>query len=184
MKRLILIAVAAAGLGTVALAQPPGRPGGPGGPGGPGPRLKEELGLSEAQETQIRKLHLDQRKAQIRRRADLEVARLELHDLLAADTVDEKAVQAKVQQIADLEAANLRARVDTQLAMRKVLTPEQQKKFKELHQRRPRGPRGEGPRMHGPMRGGPGGPGGPELEEPGDEPDPDEPPPLTPEETR
>lgn len=135
---------------------PPGRGQGMGPGMGPGPgRIKAELGLTDEQETQLRKLHLDQRKAQIRRRADLQVARMDLQELLAAKTVDDKAVAAKMKEINDLAAAGLKAHVDGQLGMRKVLTPEQVEKMKQLHNRpgRPQrqfrgrqGPRrGEGP---------------------------------------
>ncbi len=157
-KALALMAVL---MGTgVALAQGPGGPaGGPQGPrpgrgAGLGPeRVKQELGLTDEQEAQLRKLHSEQRKAQIHRRADLQVARMDLHELLGSKSVDEKAVAAKMREINDLTAAGLKAHVDAQLSLRKVLTPEQVDKMKQLHQRRPRQlhrrpgrlQRGEGP---------------------------------------
>ena len=124
----------AAGPGGGSQGSPPGRGAGLGPGGGPG-RIKAELGLSDEQETQLRKLHGDQRKAQIRRRADLQVARMDLHELLAAKTVDEKAVAAKMKEINDLAAAGLKAHVDSRLALRKVLTPEQVDKMQQLHNR-------------------------------------------------
>jgi Spy/CpxP family protein refolding chaperone len=106
--------------------------------------MKQELGLSDAQVTQIRKLHLDQRKAAIKRRADAQLARIELQELMQAPTVDEKAVALRVKEISDIQAANIKARVDTMLAMKKILTPEQQEKMKQLHRGRMQGP-GMGP---------------------------------------
>jgi Spy/CpxP family protein refolding chaperone len=97
--------------------------------------MKAELGLSDEQDAQLRKLHQDQRKAQIRRRADLQIARMELQELLAAKTVDEKAIAVKVKEITDQGALGLKSHVDTQLAVRKVLTPEQLEKMKQFHNR-------------------------------------------------
>lgn len=52
------------------------------------------------------------------------------------------------QQLSDLHAANLRARLDAQLALRKILTPDQQAKLTQLRAQRLR------PRRPGPRRGG------------------------------
>lgn len=114
-------------------------------PGLDGPRLKQELGLSDQQLGDLRKLRLDQRRAAIRRRADAQLARLELQELMRAASVDEKAVQARVKELAELQAGALRARVDAQLAMRKLLTPEQRQKLEQLRAERPR-PRFDRPR--------------------------------------
>src|SRR5262249_45349333 len=126
MAGLLLAGVA------VVFAEGPGGPrpeqGRPG-PGGPGEgrhgrrariaHMKEALGLSDQQMDQLHKLRTDGEKTAIRKRADLRIARMELHELMGATTLDEKAVQAKVREVADLDAAMLRARVDGHLAMRK-----------------------------------------------------------------
>lgn len=131
--------------------------------------LKERLGLSDQQVTELKKLLGDHRKAEIRRHADLAIARTELHELMDAATVDEKAVDAKVKAIGALQQQALDARIKSMLAGRKVLTPEQYQKFKELRSMHPRGPRQPG--SHGPRdpRRGPGGPGDPGA--PGDDED-------------
>lgn len=120
------------------------------GPRGPrGPRMmgamREKLGLSEAQVEQMRKLTTEHKKAHIRQRADLEIARLELKGLLDATTLDEKAIAAKAKQLGDLEAAAIKARVDAHVAMRQVLTPEQQQKFRDMRPLGPAGRHGDGP---------------------------------------
>ena len=175
MKRTLTLLGVLIGTGVVAMAAGQGAQGPPPGRGqgmGPGQgmgqgqgmrmggpaRMKAELGLTDEQEAQLRKLHLDQRKAQIRRRADLQVARMDLQELLAAKTVDDKAIAVKVKEITDLSAGGLKAHVDSQLALRKVLTPEQLEKMKQLHNR-PGPPQMRGRR--GPRRG--------EGPEPGDE---------------
>lgn len=103
-------------------------------------RLREALGLTDAQVEQIRKARMEQRKATIRRRADLQIARAELHELLQAP-MDERTVAAKVKELSDLQAAALRARVDGAMAFRKLLTPEQQQKLRGMGPLHRRGPR-------------------------------------------
>jgi Spy/CpxP family protein refolding chaperone len=97
--------------------------------------IRAQLGLSADQAAQLEKLRVEGRKQAIRQRADLAIARIELQELMNAPTVDEKAVAAKVKAISDLQAAGLKARVDERLAMRRVLTPEQQEKMKQLMRR-------------------------------------------------
>jgi len=161
MKKTLTLLGVLIGAGAVAMAAGQGPQGPPPGRGqgmGPGQgmrmggpaRIKAELGLTDEQEAQLRQLHLDQRKAQIRRRADLQVARMDLQQLLSAKTVDDKAMAAKMKEINDLTAAGLKAHVDNQLALRKVLTPEQLEKMKQLHHR-PGAPQMRGRR--GPRRG-------------------------------
>jgi Spy/CpxP family protein refolding chaperone len=77
-------------------------------------------------------LRSEQQKRTIRSAADRRIARMELEELLNADTLDQKAIDVKLSQLADLETGKLRARVDQQVSMRKVLTPEQFKKWQQL----------------------------------------------------
>jgi Spy/CpxP family protein refolding chaperone len=179
MKKQMLAVLGVVALAGLAFAQAPPqerpqRPGpGPRGPrvGAPGPaQMAEALGLTDQQKAQIEKLRADQQRAAIKRRADQKLAKFELGELLKAQTVDEKAVALRVKELTDLHGAAIKARVDHLLAMKKILTPEQQEKMKQMHANRPgmgRGP-GMGRRMmRGPGRGVPGGPGGPVP--PGDE---------------
>jgi len=93
---------------------------------------QQELGLNDDQVGQIQKLRADARRRAIRQRADLQLARLNLREAIQASPVDEKLVQARTKELSDLRSANLRARVETGLAVRRILTPEQQEKAKEL----------------------------------------------------
>jgi Spy/CpxP family protein refolding chaperone len=117
----------------------------------PRERLKEALALSDAQVASIEKLMSEQRKTAVRQRADQEIARMELEELMRADTLDEKAVDAKIRQVTELQAAALRSRVEQRVAMRKVLTPEQFQKWQQMRGRfgdrlmRQRMPRGNRP---------------------------------------
>lgn len=170
-QALLAVAVVAGGVGVVA-AMPGGD--GWGGRGGRVANLKAQLGLSDQQETRLREIRESRQRDAIRHRADLEVARLDLRRLMESPTVDRKALDAKVKEISDLQAAGFRARVDTMLAMREVLTPEQMKKWQELRPERGmagrahRGSRGRGMGMGMGMGNGPADPGssaGPGAEE-------------------
>ena len=121
--------------------------------------LQAELGLTAEQAAQMQKARADGRKQAIRQRADLAIARLELEELMGAPVVDQKAIDAKVAAISGLEAAGLKARTDQRLALRKMLSPEQQEKMKQL-MRENRGPRGPRPARSG-REGRPGSPGQP-----------------------
>ena len=99
-------------------------------------RSSASSGLSEEQAEQLRRLRAEERKQAIRRHADLAIARLDLDEALDAPTVDEKLVASRVRAVSDLQAAEVRARADRRLAMRKVLTPEQQQKLRQLTRER------------------------------------------------
>lgn len=163
-KQILVAALIAAGTGAAFAAsgggEGPGRPGRRPGMEGRRPGLesmREELGLSDQQVDELRSLFSQHHKGAIRQRADLQVARVELQELIHATNLDEKAIAAKVKAVADLQAAALRARVDGQLAVQKVLTPEQREKLRDLRPgfRGGRGPGGEG-RRRGFGRGRPG----------------------------
>ena len=102
------------------------------GPGRDWAALQREVGLTEEQAAALRRLRAEERKQAIRRRADLAIARVELEEALEAATVDEKLIATRVRAVSELQAAALRARVDRRLALRKVLTPEQRDKVRQL----------------------------------------------------
>ena len=146
-------------------------------------RIEAELGLSPEQSAQLRKMRVEGRKQAIRQRADLAIARIELQELMDAPVVDQKAIDAKVKAVSELQTAALKARTEQRLALKRILTPEQQEKMKQLRQQRraERGARPErawrGRRPAGPAPGGtapvPPGAGGPWGEEDEDQPAPE-----------
>lgn len=138
--------------------------------------LWEQLGLSQQQKDQIRQVMLDARKKNIDVEAKQKLARIELHELMAADTPDQSKINAKISELSKLHETLMRNRIESHLAVQKVLTPEQRKKAKELRpmMRERRGGfrhfDGGGPGMmrHGGFGFGPG------FDMPFDEPEPDE----------
>lgn len=123
-------------------------------------RMKAELGLTDEQAEKLRQIFMDSRKASIRTRADLKIQRMELHELMRAEKTDRDATLKKVQAISALREQMMRQHVESMLAAKTVLTPEQQKKVHAMMAER-MSRRGEGFRGRRGLRRGPGGPEGP-----------------------
>jgi Spy/CpxP family protein refolding chaperone len=122
-------------------------------------RVKSALGLTDEQSSKLRQIMVEGRKSAIKTRADMQVRNIELRELLHADQPNRDAVLRKVQEISELRGQMMRERVESLLAAKSVLTPEQQQRIRAFRSER-RGRRGAWRRDRGP--GGPGGPqGGP-----------------------
>ena len=123
-------------------------------------KIKAELGLTDDQAEKLRQIFMDSRKASIRTRADLQIQRMELHELMRAEKTDREAALKKVEAISALRAQMMRQHVESMLAAKTVLTPEQQKKIHAMMSER-MSRRGEGFRGRRGLQRGPGGPDGP-----------------------
>src|SRR5271168_350748 len=123
------------------------------------PAIRQQVGITDEQAATFRKQELDFRKTEIRGRADVEVKRLELKDLLAADKPDRAAINAKLQEISAAQLSLQKTAIDYRLTMRDAITPAQRDKLRQLMRDRwqrdghgrpgadgpgRRGPRGEG----------------------------------------
>jgi Spy/CpxP family protein refolding chaperone len=124
---------------------PQGQPGRLGrGMAGQGPRnampprrdIKADLGLTDVQQADMRKVRETAQRDRLRKSTDLKIARLDLRSLLRADKPDEKAVALKLAEVQAAQGALLKIRVDSALAMKRILTPEQQKKIGEMRAQR------------------------------------------------
>jgi Spy/CpxP family protein refolding chaperone len=95
--------------------------------------LKAELGLSEEQTKQAKAILFQVMKANIKGRADLQIAELELQELLQAETVDMAQVEAKVKGIEGLRTPLRLNMIKAHEQAKALLTPEQRLKFEHLH---------------------------------------------------
>ena len=125
------------------------------------PRVRQYLGLTDEQVARLHQIGVEAEKASVETRADLQLRHIELRELLRADNPDHDAIMQKLDQVNALQGKMAKRRVETMLAARGVLTPEQQKKLKTFMENRGFG---GGPGRAG-MREfrqghGPGGPGG------------------------
>jgi len=111
-------------------------------------RLRTEVGLSDEQIAELQKMRSENRDRMMRQRTEMRIARQQLQDLITAPTVDTAAIEAQTKRLTDLEAAMTQARVNQQLALRQVLSPEQLEKLRALRSEHP-GKRGPGRRGFG-----------------------------------
>jgi Spy/CpxP family protein refolding chaperone len=119
-------------------------------------RMAEKLGLTDQQVEQMRALQVKHQTDMIMRRAELKIARLELREIMMNAKLNENSALSKQDQISKMKSDIARVNLQHKIAMRKILTDEQQKKWQEMrHEMRPgpgrhhgrggRGFRGDGP---------------------------------------
>ena len=96
-----------------------------------------DLGLDEKQNEAIKKIKSRLTKDTIRKRADLEVANVELKDILDMDSVDLNSAEAKLKKIESLLTDIRLSHIKALEEVKAMLTPEQKNKFKEVRERDP-----------------------------------------------
>ena len=135
-------------LATVAFAGPRG--------GGPMERITEmaaEIGLDDAQVSEIQTLMEDSRDDGKAIREQLREAKGEMKDLMGAQSPDRAAIMGQIDEISDLKAELKKVRVGTMLDIRGILTPEQFEQLQELRKERRAERQHDGPRKRGPRGG-------------------------------
>ncbi len=93
---------------------------------------KDQLGLTADQERSLRELRASFEKEAITRTSEIDVAELELKDLLEQDKVDLTKVGPQTKKVALLRADLRLARIKTIEAGKALLSSDQQEKFKRL----------------------------------------------------
>jgi Spy/CpxP family protein refolding chaperone len=88
-----------------------------------------QLGLSDAQRDRLQALHEANARKAVQRRADVQLAQMDLRKLVRSDKPDQAAINAQVDKIAKLRADGIKAAIDMRLQARTVFTPEQWKKL-------------------------------------------------------
>jgi Spy/CpxP family protein refolding chaperone len=112
--------------------------------------IREELNLTDAQEQQIGRLRLDHQKKVDGLRAQIREARFELRSIAGAEKVDRAAAEKQIKAVSDAEHQIKLAHLDHWLAVRGILTADQQKIWKGRFEAGPGGGGGKRrPRGHG-----------------------------------
>ena len=109
------------------------------------PAFRERLGITPEQAARIEVQQSAFMKTMIRSRADVQVKRLELGELLAADKPDPALIDKKLSQLNEVQFAARKAAIENHLAMREMFTPEQRQKMRELFWEMRRGSERSGP---------------------------------------
>ena len=99
-------------------------------------RNQKELGLSPQQVSSLQQMGMDAARAGIKRRADAQLARLDLMGLMRTEPVDMAKLEAKIRDIEKLKADGAIARIRTNEAAKAQLTPDQREKLKTLRMAR------------------------------------------------
>jgi Spy/CpxP family protein refolding chaperone len=92
----------------------------------------DELGLTAEQQAKIKTIHLEAKKEEIRLKADIELAELDLKQLMMADTPNQDQILKAVDNLGLLKTKMAKAEIKTKLAMQQILTKEQLAKWKEM----------------------------------------------------
>jgi Spy/CpxP family protein refolding chaperone len=142
------------------------------------PMVRKALGLTDEQVGKLHKIGVDAEKSAVQTRAQMEMNRIELRELMRGENPDQSAIMAKIDEGSALRAKMEKARVQTMFDAKAVLTPEQRAKVKTFMENRGAGGMGRGGMMQ--RQGGPGRPqgqqGGPGGAPAGPTPKPQEPP--------
>jgi Spy/CpxP family protein refolding chaperone len=98
--------------------------------------VRTELNLTDEQVGRLHKLAVESEKSSIKTRAELQLHSIELRELLRAEKPEHDAIMSEVQQISNLRGQMAKQHMETLLAARDVLTPEQLKKVRSFMENR------------------------------------------------
>ena len=98
-------------------------------------KFKDGMGITDKQEADLRALETNFKKAQIKLKAQGDLANLDLHELLRDDNASMSAIESKLKMVhelkADLYLASIKARRDAKA----ILSDEQRSRMKTIHER-------------------------------------------------
>ncbi len=100
------------------------------------PDVQKDLGVTDEQRKTLDDIAFNTEKAAIQNRATLQVLHLELARLEQGENPDRAAIDKKIQEISQSEAALMRTTIAARLDVRGLLTKEQREKIPSLMQRR------------------------------------------------
>lgn len=99
------------------------------------PNLLRELGLTAEQTRQIRQLNADRKPLQQQAQRRVREAMRNLDQAIYADAVNETEIQTRLKETQAAQAEIARIRATSELEVRRILTPEQLVKFREMRRR-------------------------------------------------
>ena len=95
-------------------------------------RYQEDLGLTDEQVAQIRDLKVSVQKDLVKKQADIKLLAIDIKTALAEDTIDTKAVGKLIDKKYAVKKDKAMVLVKAYAELKKMLTDEQQKKFKTI----------------------------------------------------
>jgi len=98
-------------------------------------RRKDELGLSEEQVESLKSIKDSHQREMIRKKADLELAMLDLENLLSEEDIDLSKAESLTKKIGSLRAEMRFKGIEAAVKAKRILTEEQREKLKGLGSR-------------------------------------------------
>jgi len=99
------------------------------------PNLLAELGLSREQVQQIRRMNQERRPAMMQAQRRMREANRDLDMAIYRDSVNDEEFQARLKEFQAAQSELARLRFESELSVRKILTPEQLVRFRDLRRR-------------------------------------------------
>lgn len=93
---------------------------------------QDELNVNDSQLDQIRGLKVALKKDVIKKQAELDIIKVDIHSLLYEDEVDMEAVNRLIDQKYEIKKAKTKKVVTSYAQLKKILTKEQMEKLKEI----------------------------------------------------
>jgi len=106
-----------------------------GGPQGNRPNLLQLLGLTPEQAQQLRRINQERKPQMDAAMQNLREANRALDEAIYADSVDDAAFEARLKGVNLAQAQVAKLRFTNELAVRRILTPEQLGRFRDLRKR-------------------------------------------------
>ena len=113
------------------------------------PRITEALNLNRDQLQQLRRINQTRRPVMQEAQRKWREAQLELDSAIYADNPNEEEIKLRLKEAQVAHSEFIKARTETEYLIRKILTPEQLQKFRQLRERARQmlgNPNGEPPR--------------------------------------
>ena len=93
---------------------------------------QDELNVNDNQLNQIRELRIALKKDLIRKKAEIDIVKVDIRSLLHEDEIDVDAVSKLIDQKFEIKKAGMKKAVKSFAELRKILTKEQKEKLKEV----------------------------------------------------
>ncbi len=98
-------------------------------------KFKRELGLTDAQVTEIKNQQFEYEKVSIRSHADHKIAHMELDRVIHSENVDETKARQIADKIAETKTRKIKAMVEGKLAVMRTLTADQKRIISRMYNR-------------------------------------------------
>ena len=99
-------------------------------------RLHQELKLTDQQKEKLQDLHFSTAKEMIQLRSQLQLARLDLHRMLAEENPEREMIFDQIEKISRIQGEMKKVQIEKQLTFREILDKKQLAKLKELRMER------------------------------------------------